>query len=186
MAPFHQQRNDDDPVGSVGCLEGTRAFGADHRVQDGFESVSGLRIGKDQTPHGCPIQRARAIDHLSAECRADRWHRRTVGRRQAVRNLIGIDDPRAQGGKRIGNGGFTTTDTPRQSDQRSCFHGWCAMGWCQVQSAKASQLGQGFTHIEHGDPRTGQIGAKGNRNLTPLPTTENQDQPDGRSDPGCE
>jgi len=116
MPALDQQRDDDNPIGrrERGQI-GARAR-ADHRVQDGFESLPRQRVREHQRTHGGAIERAIGSEHLLAKLLTNLGHRCAPRGGELVGDLVGIDYPRAKGSEGIGNRGFAATDTPSQAD----------------------------------------------------------------------
>ena len=119
---FKQQRDDDDGDRTTfffPCLRLGEPPGADGRMENSLEILSGGIVGKNYSGEFIATQPAFLIHYAFAETTFDIDQCRLAGFNQGAGDFVGIDDRHALGGKKTGGGGLAHANTARQSAQ---FH----------------------------------------------------------------
>src|SRR5690606_5614999 len=113
---FDEQRHYDDKIASPSGLRPLLCKQTYHGMDDGFELLPGLGAGENQVAHGLAVQRAGGSDDIGAEMQAYGFDGRAAGRRQFVRDDIGVDDGRTPLGQQISHLAFARAYPARQPD----------------------------------------------------------------------
>src|SRR5690606_33554796 len=92
------------------------AFGANHRVQDGFEAVASRFVVEYAIAHRSSVESTVGGDYFVTEGAADLLYGRAARGREFMGDLVRIDDARAELGEAFACGAFAAADAACQAD----------------------------------------------------------------------
>ena len=91
-------------------------------MQDGFERLSLVRVGKNDGPHSRPVKAAIGSDDSIAELPPNVLQRGRAGPHNLARDDISIDNRCPQLAKMLGDGRFTARDAAREANTQHAGH----------------------------------------------------------------
>lgn len=126
---FDQQRNVvDDELVCWGLRLKFICPGCDERMQNGFQPLSPLCIGKDHLGQGRPIQAAVLVEDLRAELGSHSGQSCATGGDNIAGELVIVEDKGPAPGEELGHRGFARGNAP---GERNTAVAWCR-GWCEA------------------------------------------------------
>ena len=102
--------------------------GCDERMQNGFQPLSSLCIGKDHLGQGRPIQTAVLVEDLGAELGSHSGQSCATGCDNVAGKLVVVEDKSPMLGEELGHRGFARRNAPGERDTTAA---WCR-GWCEA------------------------------------------------------
>ena len=126
---FDQQRNVvDDELVCWGLRLKFICPGCDERMQNGFQPLSSLCIGKDHLGQGRPIQAAVLVEDLRAELGSHSGQSCATGCDNVAGKLVVVEDKSPTLGEELSHRGFARRNAPGERDTTAA---WCR-GWCEA------------------------------------------------------
>ena len=126
---FDQQRNvvDDELVCWGLCLKFI-CPGCDEWMQNGFQPLPSLCIGKDHLSQGRSIQATVLVEDLRAELGSHPGQSCATGRDNVAGELVVVEDKSPTLGEELSHRGFARRNAPGERDTTAA---WCR-DWCEA------------------------------------------------------